>query len=380
MIKKLKVKGYRGFQSYEMDGLARVNLLVGKNNSGKTALLEALAFLTAGGAPAELASIAARRGEWAESSDEGDDTPNISHFFYGHEIEEDTSFKIEADNGHTPAGVRIASITTKERDFFLEGGRVNARGQLKMRFVEGRGEGDDEGIPVWAAHFEGSQVHQDSRAPIVVVSSRGTMLSEFFPSRRRLLDQWGSQTGSVFVTTASLSDRRLAQLWKTAELEAKTDNALHAIRMLASDVSRIVVVPSSSYRGADWFISTEGRKRPVPIGSYGDGMRRLLGLALAMVGAAGSTFLVDELDTGLHFSAMTDVWRMVIGTAQASNTQVFATTHSWDCIAGLSELLQVEDSLREHVAIHKVDRRLPCSIAMDGEAVARISKQHIDPR
>lgn len=63
MLTSVEITNYRGFKSYAMDGLRRVNLLVGKNNSGKTALLEGLQYFASGGDPAILAEIAERRGE-----------------------------------------------------------------------------------------------------------------------------------------------------------------------------------------------------------------------------------------------------------------------------------------------------------------------------
>ncbi len=45
MLTRVEINNYRGFPSYRMEGLAQVNLLVGKNNSGKTALLEGIQFL-----------------------------------------------------------------------------------------------------------------------------------------------------------------------------------------------------------------------------------------------------------------------------------------------------------------------------------------------
>ena len=54
MIKSLKITGYRGFKDLEMGHLGRVNLLVGKNNSGKTSALEALSLLSSGYDPSAL--------------------------------------------------------------------------------------------------------------------------------------------------------------------------------------------------------------------------------------------------------------------------------------------------------------------------------------
>jgi hypothetical protein len=63
MIQSIEIKGYRGFSHFEIGGLGRVNLLVGKNNSGKTSVLEVLNLLESGGDPNVLWRIVSRRGE-----------------------------------------------------------------------------------------------------------------------------------------------------------------------------------------------------------------------------------------------------------------------------------------------------------------------------
>jgi recombinational DNA repair ATPase RecF len=63
MIHSLELEKYRGFQRYKLSDLSRVNLLVGKNNSGKTSILEAVQILAARGEISELARIAGQRGD-----------------------------------------------------------------------------------------------------------------------------------------------------------------------------------------------------------------------------------------------------------------------------------------------------------------------------
>jgi hypothetical protein len=51
MIRPLNISSYRGFSDFNMGDLGRVNFLVGRNNSGKISVLEALYLLsTTGGA------------------------------------------------------------------------------------------------------------------------------------------------------------------------------------------------------------------------------------------------------------------------------------------------------------------------------------------
>jgi AAA15 family ATPase/GTPase len=64
----------------------------------------------------------------------------------------------------------------------------------------------------------------------------------------------------------------------------------------------------------------------------GDGMNRMLNLILALVNAQNGMLLVDEVENGIHYSIQPDLWRLVFHTAQRLNVQVFATTHSLDCV------------------------------------------------
>ena len=45
MLENFDVEDYRGFRKLHVEGLRRVNLIVGRNNSGKTSLLEAAHIL-----------------------------------------------------------------------------------------------------------------------------------------------------------------------------------------------------------------------------------------------------------------------------------------------------------------------------------------------
>ena len=84
MIRNLKLEKYRGFDSYELTELSRVNLLVGKNNCGKTSILEAIDLFVSEGHPSVLEQCADRRGEMdlrenADSRYDLDRVPNVSH-------------------------------------------------------------------------------------------------------------------------------------------------------------------------------------------------------------------------------------------------------------------------------------------------------------
>jgi len=80
-------------------------------------------------------------------------------------------------------------------------------------------------------------------------------------------------------------------------------------------------------------------EKPVDISAMGEGTIRLLGLILSMVNSKNGILLIDEIENGIHYSSQAKLWDLVFRIAEEMNIQVFATTHSWDCISGFSNAL-----------------------------------------
>ena len=70
----------------------------------------------------------------------------------------------------------------------------------------------------------------------------------------------------------------------------------------------------------------------MPLRSFGDGVNRLFGIALSLVNAKDGWLLIDEVENGMHYSVQLNVWRTIFRLSRELGIQVFATTHSWDCI------------------------------------------------
>ena len=127
------------------------------------------------------------------------------------------------------------------------------------------------------------------------------------------------------------------------------------------------------------FVKLTGVEDRVPIGSTGDGMWRLLGLALAVANAKGGVLLVDEIDTGLHYSVMGDMWRMVSKRAAASDVQVFATTHSRDCYESLATIVK-GGSPRTEVTIQRVHPSRERAVAFSNDEIVAAAARGIEVR
>jgi AAA15 family ATPase/GTPase len=63
MLDSLLIRNFRALENFEVSKLGRVNLIVGKNNSGKSSVLEALRIYAGNGQRELLDSISAEHDE-----------------------------------------------------------------------------------------------------------------------------------------------------------------------------------------------------------------------------------------------------------------------------------------------------------------------------
>jgi predicted ATPase len=103
------------------------------------------------------------------------------------------------------------------------------------------------------------------------------------------------------------------------------------------------------------FVKLKGSSVPVSMSSQGEGVNRLLGIALGLVNARGGMLLVDEIENGIHYSVQPQLWRLILATARDLSVQVFATTHSWDAVEGLRSA--IGDPMGDEVVLINVNRR-----------------------
>jgi AAA15 family ATPase/GTPase len=86
----------------------------------------------------------------------------------------------------------------------------------------------------------------------------------------------------------------------------------------------------------------------------GDGLGRLTSLLLTIANAPGGVVLVDEIENGLHHSILGKVWRAIGDAARRFDTQVFATTHSYDCIRAAHQAFEASESY--DFRLHRLER------------------------
>lgn len=367
MITSATFTNFRCFPTYRMEGLARVNLLVGKNNSGKTALLEGLQFLASGGDLRVLLDAAERRNELEVVEDDGriQRLKNVSAQFYG--------FRPELGSGFRIACVSLAEFFGSQQDLGASDVSATIANQTDRALA---GLVDGKGGPYLLAKRRGSY-----RGFLPLSSSDRGYLAVASP----LAFRW--VTGATaFVPPGSFSEGELGVFYDAVTLAAKEHAVVSALQVLDErvvSVHGLIGDPGAGRRGGRFVVglsASNGLPSRVPLGSLGDGMRRVLALVCAATSVANGSLFVDEIDSGIHYTAMDSLWKVMLNLAKELDIQVFATTHSWDCIAGLSRLVEAEPELLAEVAVHKIASGFDSSIRFAGNEIPLMNEAGIDPR
>lgn len=340
MIRSISISGFRGFRKLGVDPLDRFNLFLGRNNVGKTAFLEAC-YLLAGPTNPELPlRINAFRGIEQLRMDPDE---LWGWLFNNKDLTSTIELRATLENGRE----RTLKILLKEPKEYrgLSGRGLSGRGRsarkksmkndllttattgttsppdLILRYRNERGES----INTRAYLKEGGLGFEHDR-------------TERLPN-------------SIYmVARAGYSSENPERFSKLEEIGAE-QQLLPPMKVLEPRLKRLAVLVTGNGPMVHGDI---GLGRMVPIPMMGEGMGKLLTLLLSISTAKDAAVLIDEIETGLHYSVMSQVWTAVAQAARKNNTQVLATTHSWECLLAAHQAFSSGEAY--DFRLHRLDR------------------------
>ena len=382
ILNSLEIQRFRCFRELRIGHLGRVNLIVGKNNVGKSTVLEALRLFARPASLADLLEIFATRNEIANPEDfrrgeyDINDLP-FGRLFFGRRATISDSLTI----GPAASPEQILTIALADRNTF--------QNDIDQDFV----------------NIHRNEVAKLNGSIIFIINSEFQLLTSGRPvlhKIRREITAAGNQVirlepivGSLrgfpchYVGPDGLGLDDIDMLWNDVSLSPLEEEVINALRIISPEVERVAMRPPdvwprvgqhrSNSEGRVPFVKIDAFEVAIPLRTLGDGVNRLFGIALALAHAKSGLLLIDEIENGIHYSVQADLWRLVFETAARLNVQVFATTHSYDCIKAFEEAAREseEDGVLVRLA-RKGDRTLvgefderELEIAVEGEIEVR---------
>lgn len=329
MFRAISVSRFRGFKKLNIRGLDRFNLFLGRNNVGKTALLEAI-FLLAGPTNPDLPlRLSAFRG-----IDQLRTIPEElwGWLFFEKDLKQDIALELHRE-AHAMRTLRM---------------------QLSQRTILQKPRKGKSGPPVRSASTSTATTPTELKLVFQDENRRKVETRIFIAEDGSLRFERESLMHfpqSVFVIARGAYSPENAERFSKLEEVGKQDDVLPALQSIEPRLKRLSILVTAAGPVIHGDVGI-GRMLPVPM--MGDGVGRLLTLLLAIAASPGGFVLVDEIETGLHYSVMADVWTSIASLARQLDVQLFATTHSWECLRAAHEAFAKSEIY--DFRMHRLDR------------------------
>lgn len=301
MIRSFDIHNFRGFKTLNVPDAKRINVFLGKNNCGKSSILDALFMLLKPTLPRNFLAINEVRGFHLKSVDD------LKMNFYNCDTTESIEISSEIDGG-----TRTLSIAHAERSvsniLITDNNEQNI--VLKDYIISFHVETEN-------GKTEDTSLSINHDEPKIIKIAH----SENFPGLQ-----------SVHYVTPSGPYQDMEKFFAAAvknKQEAFISRVLHKVDNRINDV---VIA-------GDKILVDVGLEQRIPIQLMGDGMRKMLALIVNINDVPGGYLLIDEIDNGLHYTTMEPMWKAIIEISKTKNVQIFATTHNIDSLKALNSCL-----------------------------------------
>ncbi len=303
MLTGIQIRDFRGFRDLRMQPLKRINLVAGQNNTGKTALLEAVCLLLYH--PTNPLAGDLHKLFRAFSSNADMDVGFWHWIFHNKDLSKSAEITGTLDGGQK-TGVALTSQV-------LNRNRMPPQDR-RQQFAP---LGSLHSIQVYATCKQNAQ-------PLKAVA---------FSTRPSDPVQDAIDYNRVVLK------RRKRQV---EEMLRQIEPHLQAIEALQTG------------RQAPLIYADIGLSEMIPVTQLGQGFCRLLDIYSEILASEAQVLLIDEVEKGIHHSVMPTVWRGLANAAEQANVQIFATTHSWECIVAAHKTFA--ETLDYDFALHRLER------------------------
>lgn len=324
MIHTLFLDHFRCYEHLKVDGLQRVNVIVGGNGTGKTAILESI-FMASGGSPELSLRLQNFRGMGTSAEISGDGLRGLWRDLFS-DFDQSKPVKIVlGDRSKKPRSLTISVLEQEEMTLPIEEYEAGSGVVLNMP-IEFVWEDINGRFPIKPT------LNEQNR--IVFPSARQVSRVAFFPAQFKL--------------SPEESAKRLSDLSKTDELK----DLVALIREVYPDVDDASV----EHNAGSWqvFVKLARMTTKIPIALYSAGASKFVSLMLGIASQEGGCVLIDEIENGFYYERLTEVWKALYAIASESRCQLFVTTHSQEC---LRALLPVIEPHSKDFALLKTERR-----------------------
>ncbi len=312
MLKSFTAHNFRCFKSVELPDLRRINLVVGKNAAGKTALLEAIRFGLAG-TPQVLWQMNAARGA-------------INYFPQPPTREQFEAFWNSHFYNFDPTNPILSECVDSS-------GR---KATLKVYY--------DPKKAVTPLPPQPGQPAASLVSTIIPLafdrtdfSGKHSVLHGSVHPQGALNLENGPELGTVsefYSSTWQNNPQQTAQWFSQLSVQKREPEVIReVVKEFGSLVKDLTVLSPTPYSAV--YADVPHLKEKIPLSLISSGINKFVTILAAILTRGQGVLLIDEIENGIYYEAFPSLWKTILRLAKTYQTQIFASTHSLECIRGL---------------------------------------------
>lgn len=318
LVKSIKIDNFRCFNKTKGNDFGRINLIGGKNNAGKTALLEALFLMNEPSNRTIHYLLKFRR----EDTDFIKNMPKRAwdNFFFKGLKENEISISSKSDDNIE----RTVKIRCEESvQEFIKNVQKNKEEEDLMAFFSSLNNKDE----IKSALHIDAFVETNKLNSNVFIASADGIVGHGIPHSFR--------NTHLIPASYKQSNEDLAAAFDKAKLEDKADILLDAFRVIDTSLEK---VDTLSIGKSAIFLKRQGEGY-MPLTLYGDAMNKIADFILRIVNNKNSLILLDEIENGIHHTHQEKLWEMIFSLTKQYDVQLFATSHSEEMIQAFKNVV-----------------------------------------
>jgi AAA15 family ATPase/GTPase len=319
----IKIQNFRCFKELEVNGFKRVNLIGGKNNAGKTSLLEALLLYFYPIPPSIMELKKSRK----ESSNSIRKNPKDAwnSFFYNENIENDVFIEGYFEN----IGDQVINISVS---YFFQNSILIQPSIIEDEDLENN-EDFENNLGSLSATLKIKQILNEEK-PIrynLTADNKGLSLT-----KRKYLNDYKSSIPFLPSSTMSSPNYgiKIAKQYDKIDYDGKGSEVLKILKILDPSIEGL---RTYSFVEPTLYIQTKTQHKGLPISLFGDAVYRVTAIILEILDKKHKVLFIDEIENGIHYTSQKSFWEGLFRLAEELDTLIFATTHSLEMIKAFAE-------------------------------------------
>jgi len=347
MIDSLTIKNFKKNNYLKLTNMGKITIIGGKNNSGKTTVLESLYLLYNRELPKTILDIYFSHGVKVTFTNDTFWAP----LFNCYNMENEIKINVRYDGQSESLEIKRSNdVSTKVS---LKNPEVVTKRLLDFIYTK-----NDKKIGVAHSFIDSSTIGNGSTIK--------TNWEKPINNIKKI---------SYICPRLDYNPNEIATKFGEIDISGGTSELVEALKIIEPKIKSLSSVSHGNY---SLIYGDVGIGRKIPLSFMGEGTAKLFSIILAIVTTRDGIVLIDELENGIHYSLFPKLWELLVKLSSPDkfNCQIILTTHSYELLNSLK--YELSDKTNNSISYIRIDDNI--AVTYDNEVLLNSLDNELEVR